>query len=350
MEINRQSAISKIIFFSSENIPFLFLIDFTGNNWVVEPLDNIDSDEIKFWINGKTNDHSIRTEGPDIVLEKYPMDFAQYKAGFDYVRQQIIHGNSFLVNLTAETPIALNISLEEVFKRSEAKYKLWWKDHFVCFSPEIFVKIDESGLMSSFPMKGTIDAGLLNAGEILLSDRKELYEHTTIVDLIRNDLSRVAEKVWVEQFRYIDKIETHNRSELLQVSSQICAKLNSQWHEQPGEILAALLPAGSITGAPKTKTVEIIRAAEKLTYQEGSQRGYYTGVFGIFDGKSVDSGVMIRYIEQKKDGSLTFKSGGGITANSIAEKEYEELIQKIYVPIVRNHSITKPETPQPCLP
>jgi len=328
----------------------LFVIDFSGENCVVEPLDSINSEEIKFWINGKTNDNNEPASEQEIVLEKYPIDFAQYRAGFDEVQQHILQGNSFLTNLTAETPINLNIGLEEVFKRSEAKYKLWWKDHFVCFSPEIFVQIDETGHISSFPMKGTIDASLPNAEGILLNDRKEFYEHTTIVDLIRNDLSSVAEKVWVERFRYIDKIETQDRSELLQVSSQINAQLDANWREKLGEIMFGMLPAGSITGAPKAKTVEIIRNAEKYTYLNDSERGFYTGIFGVFDGTTLDSGVMIRYIEQKENGSLTFKSGGGITANSVAEKEYEEMIQKIYVPIVRDHSVTQPKTAQPCLP
>lgn len=350
MEINRQSVISKFNFFSSEKIPFLFVIDYSGENCVVEPLDSIDSDSIKFWINGKTNDNCELAGERAIALEKYPIDFEQYRAGFDEVKQHILQGNSFLTNLTAETPISLNISLEEVFKRSEAKYKLWMKGHFVCFSPEIFVQIDENGRMSSFPMKGTIDASLPNADRILLNDKKEFYEHTTIVDLIRNDLSSVADKVWVEQFRYIDKIETQDHSELLQVSSQISAQLNPDWRERLGDILFGMLPAGSITGAPKAKTVDIINNAEKQTYLKESDRGFYTGIFGVFDGTKLDSGVMIRYIEQKADGSITFKSGGGITAHSIAEKEYEEMIQKIYVPIVRDHSVTQPKTAQPCLP
>jgi len=93
-----------------------------------------------------------------------------------------------------------------------------------------------------------------------------------------------------------------------------------------GDIIFALLPAGSISGAPKTKTLEIIQLAE------GYERGFYAGVCGYFDGKNLDSGVMIRYLEQESDG-LTFKSGGGITAQSDLVKEYEELIQKVYVPV-----------------
>jgi len=87
-----------------------------------------------------------------------------------------------------------------------------------------------------------------------------------------------------------------------------------------------LLPAGSVSGAPKKKTVEIIRNAE------GQDRGYYTGIFGFFDGNNLDSGVMIRYIEKIGD-QLVYRSGGGITTHSNWKSEYQELIDKVYVPI-----------------
>lgn len=357
MKINRQSAILKFNFFSAESIPFLFIIDFQGESCVVEPLDQIDSRELKFWINGKTNAPDEKNDlgiEKRVKLEKFPIDFAKYKKAFDYVQKNIFQGNSFLTNLTCETPISLDINLLDVFNKSRAKYKLWCKDEFVCFSPEIFVQIDDNGRISSYPMKGTIDASMPYAETTLLNDQKEFYEHTTIVDLIRNDLSSVAEKVWVEKFRYIDRIETQDGSQLLQLSSQVSGLLPSNWREHLGEILFRMLPAGSISGAPKAKTVEIIQKAEQDTYSEAggeiNKRGFYTGIFGVFDGKTLDSGVMIRFIEQRKDGNLVFKSGGGITANSKVEKEYEEMIQKIYVPIVRDHTVTKPRIAQSCLP
>ena len=92
-----------------------------------------------------------------------------------------------------------------------------------------------------------------------------------------------------------------------------------------GNLLFQLLPAGSISGAPKRKTIEIIQAAE------GQARGYYTGVCGIFDGRQVDSGVMIRFLEKTPEG-MVFKSGGGITANSQEEEEYKEMLRKAYLP------------------
>lgn len=175
-------------------------------------------------------------------------------------------------------------------------------------------------------MKGTIDAGLPDAGKSILENEKESREHNTIVDLIRNDLSMITEKVRVTNFRYITKIKTH-KNELLQVSSEITGKLPPDWKNNFGNLLLKLLPAGSVSGAPKQKTLEIIRETE------GQKRGYYTGVFGIFDGESLDSAVMIRYIEKTVDG-YRYRSGGGITALSVEEEEYTELIDKIYVPVV----------------
>jgi para-aminobenzoate synthetase component I len=110
------------------------------------------------------------------------------------------------------------------------------------------------------------------------------------------------------------------------VSSEITGVLASDFHGYLGNLLFNLLPAGSISGAPKPKTLQIIESAEHY------ERDFYTGVCGWFDGKNLNSAVMIRFIEQQGD-KLIFKSGGGITSQSDMEKEYEELIQKVYVPI-----------------
>ena len=112
----------------------------------------------------------------------------------------------------------------------------------------------------------------------------------------------------------------------MQVRSEVKGQLSEGWQQSLGDILFSLLPAGSITGAPKRKTVQIIHEAE--TYQ----RGFYTGVMGVFNGETLDSAVMIRFIEQTKNGFF-FKSGGGITAKSECAKEYEEINQKIYIPL-----------------
>jgi para-aminobenzoate synthetase component 1 len=198
------------------------------------------------------------------------------------------------------------------------------KDRFLVFSPETFIRIRDNRIYS-YPMKGTIDASLPNAQMRILADKKEMAEHVTIVDLIRNDLSMVADHVRVERFRYIESIYTRGK-ELLQVSSEISGKLLPRFHSDPAGCLISLLPAGSISGAPKAKTVDVIRDTE------GEKRGYYTGICGSFDGTTLDSGVMIRYIEQEGD-KLFYRSGGGLTTQSNVISEYQEVQDKIYVPI-----------------
>ena len=136
----------------------------------------------------------------------------------------------------------------------------------------------------------------------------------------------VSTGVRVTKSRFIDSIHT-NRGDLLQMSSEICGDLPENWFKNAGEILFALLPAGSVTGAPKKRTVEIISETE--TYN----RGFYTGIFGFFNGISLTSAVSIRFIEMADDRML-FKSGGGITALSDARSEYEEMLKKVYVPFV----------------
>ena len=154
---------------------------------------------------------------------------------------------------------------------------------------------------------------------------EEMAEHTMVVDLLRNDLGIVANKIRVDEFRYIDKINAGDK-ELLQISSKISGELKENWNENIGDILASLLPAGSITGTPKKKTIEILKDIEEY------DRGFYTGIFGVFDGENFNSAVMIRFIEKDENSNLYYKSGGGITCDSDASLEYQELLDKIYLP------------------
>ena len=181
----------------------------------------------------------------------------------------------------------------------------------------------EGNTISTYPMKGTIDANIPNAKEVILANEKEMAEHTMVVDLLRNDLNMVASSVRVERFRYVKKIKGGS---LLQVSSHIAGELPKDWPRRLSEIFTKLLPAGSVTGTPKRSTCHIIDRVEL------EPRNFYTGVFGYFDGKNLDSAVMIRYIERQKD-TLIYRSGGGITADSDAKAEYQELIDKIYLPL-----------------
>lgn len=306
-----------------QQVPFLFVIDFEMEKPLVWKLDEINKDEILFFLNGVTNSRESTTK-IKTRIQKFPISIEEYEKKFEQVMNRLSYGDSFLTNLTLKTEIEIDCSLKELFHRSSAKYKMWLKDQFLFFSPEIFIQI-KNGKISSFPMKGTINAKVENAEEKILSDTKELAEHVTMVDLIRNDLSQVATNVQVKRFRYIDEIKTTENT-LLQVSSELTGDLEKDYCNRIGDIIVSLLPAGSITGAPKTKTVEIIRSVEE------EKRGYYTGVMGYFDGVNLDSCVMIRFIEQQEE-KFYYRSGGGITTQSTTESEYHEAISKVYVAV-----------------
>jgi para-aminobenzoate synthetase component 1 len=316
------SLISKL---AVEKIPFIFIIDYACRTPVVLPVKEVNPSEILYDFNGFTNG-GIRDNriGTALTMKKYPVSIELYSTAFDYVREQQRLGNSYLTNLTFPTRIDVELSLQELFHASSAKYRLWYRDNFVVFSPETFITIREN-TVSSFPMKGTIDASVPDAEERILGNEKEMAEHVTIVDLIRNDLSMVAKNVTVRKFRYIDTIKT-NQKPLLQVSSEITGDLPADYRQNLGVILMKLLPAGSVTGAPKPKTVKIIARAENY------DRGFYTGVCGYYDGDILDAGVMIRFIE-RSDSAYVYKSGGGITMDSRMEDEYQEMIDKVYVPV-----------------
>lgn len=285
---------------------------------VVKPLKNLPSD-IKYEINDK-----VQGSKEYLELKKFPLSYVTYKKKFKTLQEEIYAGNSYLLNLTSKTRIEHDLSLEAIYEKACSKFKLYYKNQFVCFSPERFIQIKNNAI-AAFPMKGTIDAKIKHAKETILNNEKEMAEHVMVVDLLRNDLSIVAQKVRVKKFRYIEPLHAGNKK-LLQVSSKIEGKLAKNWNEHIGDILFKLLPAGSITGTPKKKTVEILNEVEKY------KRGYYTGIFGVFDGKKLDSAVMIRFIEKTKANHFFYKSGGGITCDSDCLSEYQELIDKIYIP------------------
>ena len=389
----KQEIIDKINRLASQDEPFLFVINYQGDKAFIRLLSDINPEECLFDFEGRGNlshvwKETLKEEIPEVTWQITPPLYNDYERSFNIVKSNIMAGNSYLTNLTNRVPVSCNLSLEEIFHRAKGKYKLLLrrkrnqaedkahlkeepqnKDYlkeeaqnkahlkeekieenltpFVCFSPETFVRI-KGGRIYSYPMKGTLDASLPNAEKLLMEDRKEAAEHATIVDLIRNDLSRVAEDVRVDKYRYVDVLHT-NKGDILQTSSEISGRLPEDYPHHLGEILDAQLPAGSITGAPKDKTMQIIQEAE------GYDRGFYTGIMGIYDQGELNSAVMIRFIEEetspvdfeadgkknfkanagkkpKESRKLYFKAGGGITSKSDCRREYEEVIQKIYLP------------------
>ncbi|AQX08875.1 aminodeoxychorismate synthase component I [Elizabethkingia ursingii] len=310
---------------SEKGEPFIFIIDFLKQNILLFTEDELNKKpDILVHFQNYRNYNPETSLNKKIHLQSFPETFESYKKGFDIVMENLQFGNSYLINYTRKTKIETNLTLRDIFYHSEAKYKICYKNDWVFFSPEVFIKI-ENQRISTFPMKGTIDADIPDAENILKNDPKEKAEHYTVVDLLRNDLSMVADDVKLVDFQRIDYLKTLKKN-LYTMSSEIEGIIKPSFQNKIGSIMQKLLPAGSILGAPKDKTQEVILKSESY------DRGFYTGVCGYFDGKDLDSGVMIRFIENEGN-QFYFKSGGGITHQSDASAEYQEMINKIYVPV-----------------
>lgn len=250
---------------AAEGKPFLFIVDFEIQKPLVYALGDLPTG-ISVKMSGMNDPDTYNSRSRKLEFKSSPVSFKEYSSAFDIVKENIGHGNSYLLNLTFPTNIETNVSLKEIYNMSKSKYKLLVDNEFVVFSPETFIQI-EGDVIKTFPMKGTIDASVEDALNKILSDEKELSEHNTIVDLLRNDLSIVASEVKVNRYRYNDIINTGD-GQLIQISSEICGRLEPGWESNLGDILLKLLPAGSVSGAPKKGNFK--------NYQ--GERGYTKGV------------------------------------------------------------------------
>jgi len=319
----------KINYYYNKGEDFLFVIDYENRYGIFSLLNDIErSYKIIYNFNGITNENNISIENKNCYIARFsPILYQEYCKGFNIIIDGIRKGYSYLANYTCVTKIELSTSLLNVYYNSKAKYKLFVDDvdiQFVVFSPERFIMIKDQIIFSN-PMKGTIDANISNALDVIINDDKETGEHATIVDLIRNDLSQIAINVRVNKYRYPDYIRTSNKL-LIQISSEIVGTLQNYFVNNIGYAFKKLLPAGSICGAPKESTIKLIKLAERY------DRGFYTGIMGVSFNKVIDSAVMIRFIEQI-DNQKYYKSGGGITYLSNPLAEYNEMIDKIYIPL-----------------
>ena len=321
--ISRTDFVKRFDRYVYNSVPFLFLIDFNVKNFFIIPLSFLENqNSILYDFNGLSNitDTAKKNSHIKLKLKAYPISFKDYKKSFNVVFNHFLYGDSYLLNLTFPTKVETDATMFDIFYNANAPFKIKFFEEFVFFSPERFILIKE-GKVYTYPMKGTKIFENKNSEIELLNNEKEMAEHLTVVDLLRNDLSMIAKNVRVNRFRYTSYIKTANKT-IIQTSSEIEGEL------LPGSIaekIIKILPAGSISGAPKRKTLEIISEAEM------DNRGFYTGIAGIFDGKIIDTCVIIRFIENNNNG-LIYRSGGGITVYSKAEKEYQEMIDKIYVP------------------
>lgn len=300
--------------------PFAFALPYEEEACYVE--ESGSNGELHYLMPGIRKAPPLPALPPHVEWQPKFVSREEYGHAFSIIRQHLLRGDTYLANLCFTTPVRSNLTPEHFFARAQAPYQMLVPGRFACFSPEAFVCMEGETIRTS-PMKGTTasEKGI----PALLASEKEQREHATVTDLLRNDLAMVAHHVRVEKYRYLTPIQTH-RGRLWATSTDILATLPSDWRHRLGDILFTLLPAGSVTGAPKTWTCRAIAQAET------SPRGFYTGIFGHFDGQKLQSAVSIRFVEQAAPGLLHFHSGGGITLLSDPDTEYEELNSKIYVP------------------
>ena len=188
-------------------------------------------------------------------------------------------------------------------------------------SPETLVKL-ENGILHTFPLAGTRPRGKTEDEDKiieaeLLSDDKELAEHNMLVDLGRNDLGKVSKfgTVEVEKLHCIERF-----SHVMHIGSTVRGELKEGFDGI--HALSAVLPAGTLSGAPK------IRACELIAELENNKRGIYGGAIGYIDFTgNLDTCIAIR-IAYKKNGKVFVRSGAGIVADSVPQKEYRECINK----------------------
>ena len=188
-------------------------------------------------------------------------------------------------------------------------------------SPETLVKL-ENGVLHTFPLAGTRPRGKTPEEdrameEELLSDEKELAEHNMLVDLGRNDLGKVSRfgTVQVEKFHTVERF-----SHVMHIGSTVRGELRAD--KDALDAIEAVLPAGTLSGAPK------LRACQLIAELENNKRGIYGGAIGYIDFTgNMDTCIAIR-IAYQKNGRVFVRSGAGIVADSVPEKEFEECLNK----------------------
>ncbi len=256
----------------------------------------------------------------------FNMSYKDYEAAFNRIQHHLLNGDSYQVNYTGQYGFKLQGSFFTLYEKlrtqqlvSYGAYLPFSSGHVLSFSPELFFTKSGSNIKTK-PMKGTVHRYLDKEKDelqkqFLKKDIKNQSENLIIVDLIRNDLSRIAETGSVKVNRLFD-IETYKS--VHQMTSEIQAKIDVNLPLE--EIFRALFPCGSITGAPKKRTMEIINETEH------APRGIYTGCIGYISPENdMSFNVAIRTIRFDQNNVGVLGVGGGITTRSICADEWQEM-------------------------
>jgi para-aminobenzoate synthetase/4-amino-4-deoxychorismate lyase len=279
--------------------------------------------------------HNLPFNSEDLpIIEELELtdSFTAYAHKFNQVQEHLINGNSYQINLTTRAKILFKdidaLSLYYQLSRTKpveyAALLPFSPQKIVSLSPELFfTKVADK--ITTKPMKGTAPRGAnlkvdQSNYEWLKSDSKNLAENLIIVDLLRNDLAKFCDSgsVTVEELFQVEKFAT-----LMQMTSQIAAKLPVDTHIS--KILTALFPCGSITGAPKLRTMQTINAVEQ------TPRGIYCGAIGfILPNNDMHFSVAIRTLtKSSQDSHYTIGAGGGVTVQSDVTQEWQEIKTKL---------------------
>lgn len=267
----------------------------------------------------------------DVFSPLFPkwIDKQEYLSKVQELREQIKEGNTYQGNFTTSFECESTLSSSEIFlsllSKQSTPYQALLHTPFgevISFSPELFFSIKGESIITE-PMKGTMPRGKSEREdrankEFLQNDIKNRSENVMIVDLLRNDLSKIAQKASVK----VPKLfEIHTYPTLFQMTSTISATLKESGLY---EIFKALFPCGSISGAPKKSTLEILQNLERR------DRGVYCGALGVVERDKATFSIPIRTFFREKDSKrLHYGVGSGIVWDSVGESEYEELKTKM---------------------
>ncbi len=260
------------------------------------------------------------------ILPKFPKE--QYCEMVEQAKRYIREGDIFQVVLSNPLRAEAEGSLFDTYRvlraTNPSPYMFYFSSDDIELSgasPETLVKL-ENGRLSTFPLAGTRPRGKTPAEDLaleaeLLRDEKELAEHNMLVDLGRNDIGKISEigTVRVEKYLCVERF-----SHVMHLGSTVTGHLRAD--RDAVDAIDAILPAGTLSGAPKFRACEIIEELEK------SKRGVYGGAIGYLDfAGNLDTCIAIRLV-YKKNGVICIRSGAGIVADSVPENEFNECCNK----------------------
>ncbi|WP_237331863.1 aminodeoxychorismate synthase component I [Yoonia vestfoldensis] len=270
-------------------------------------------------------------EAPATLDQPQPLwDFARYANAFQTVHDYIAAGDNYQANLTFPMASRFTGTIEQLYTQLQRRQ---WVPHgalvdlggtaLLSRSPELFFSLSVDGKLTTRPMKGTAPRGKTMAEddsfrEELRISEKNRAENLMIVDLLRNDMSRVSEigSVTVPELFEVERFET-----LHQMTSCVTSQISQGTTFK--ELFEALFPCGSITGAPKVRAMQIIREVE------AQPREAYCGSIGwIAPNGAMEFNVAIRTLICRRDQTVQMNVGGGVVYDSTAQGEYDEAMLK----------------------